>query len=723
MRSVLLRTIAVFGIGLVGLAVVLYYASTVDSKPPEVKGVALTQHLGSDDNVALTTTSIRVDFSEPVEHGTAEAAFRVQPAVRGTFSWSGSAMLFTPVARLPLDTSFTARVAPGVQDRAGNRMGAASAAYSFRTVGQPSVVASTPAAASRGVALDANLEIQFSTLMDTAAVERALEIVPATAHRLRWNAERLTIVPLNPLSPNTDYQLSIGRGARDVGGLPLGDRFSLTFTTAPSGVAATTLIPADGTQGIAATTPIAVVFDRAIDPASISNETVRITPSVAGSVELTAPDGAAGLANRERRVLRFQPSAPLAPTTTYEVSLGVGIRAADGSHPDRPLSWSFTTGAPSATLSNQIMFLTDRGGVANLWAMNPDGTNQRQLSAELSPVVTYAIAADGRSFVVGDGARLVEQRTDGSQRRVLTDAGSLEFDPSYAPDGTKIAFGRADATTGAALGIWERGVGGGDARQLVAPDQLIPSPGGSPAVPITDSPSPSPTWTSNSTSTATPTATPTATVPLLRAPVYSPEGGLLAFVDDAGRVDVLDLASGRITTTAFTPTSPPVWVADGSALLMSGFPEARPWPALVPGQVPALLDPDGLGLSPNDLSRIRLERLDIATGLRSGLAAAGAARPAADRTRVLYTALTPGRGTSAGVLWLTEPGGAPTLQLLRSSVPNVISAAFTPEPDRVVVARQARQGASAAGGIWLASASTGDGQQLSSDGWLPRWLP
>ena len=147
-------------------------------------------------------------------------------------------------------------------------------------------------------------------------------------------------------------------------------------------------------------------------------------------------------------MLRFQPSGPLNPNTTYDVTLLPGLLGADGAGLPAGLSWSFTTGAPTGTLSNQIVFLSDRAGIANLWAMNPDGTNQRQVSAELSPVIDYAVAPDGRAFVVGDGAVIVWQRADGSARRLLTDADVVEFDPAYSPDGGTLVFGRADPVLG-----------------------------------------------------------------------------------------------------------------------------------------------------------------------------------------------------------------------------------------------------------------------------------
>ena len=68
---------------------ILYVASTVDSRPPLVERVGADAALAAD-AVALTTTSIEVSFSEAVDHASAEAAFSTDPAVDGSFSWSGT---------------------------------------------------------------------------------------------------------------------------------------------------------------------------------------------------------------------------------------------------------------------------------------------------------------------------------------------------------------------------------------------------------------------------------------------------------------------------------------------------------------------------------------------------------------------------------------------------------------------------------------------------------
>ena len=120
MRAVVLRSLAVVAIGALVLAGVLYAASTVDSRPPAVLGIELTQPLPDEANRGLPTTSLEVAFSEPVEQSGAADALSVEPAVEGSVSWSGSTMIFTPDAPLALGTDYTvssiraSRTSPGI---------------------------------------------------------------------------------------------------------------------------------------------------------------------------------------------------------------------------------------------------------------------------------------------------------------------------------------------------------------------------------------------------------------------------------------------------------------------------------------------------------------------------------------------------------------------------------------------------------------------------------
>lgn len=694
----LLRSLAVLLVGAAVLAGILYYASTVDSRPPGVTGFTLSQHLSGDAAVALTSTSLEIDFSEPVDQQSAQAAFRIDPPVTGSYSWSDSTMTFTPLEPLPPDTRFSAHVEPGVRDQAGNRMAEASTPFVFSTVGEPRVVGSDPSDGATGVALDASISITFSTLMDTRAVADALEISPAFGHDLRWNGEELTIVPRAPLAANRSYAISIGERARDLGGTPLSEPFRVSFTTVASGLTVRNLVPADGSDGISVATPIVVEFDRPIDAATIDPDLLQISPQVAGTLDVIAPPGAAGLRDGDARLLRFQPSGPLPPNTTFEVTLAPGLSGSDGARLAAPVSWTFLTGAPMATLGNQVVYLSERSGVDNLWAMNPDGTGRRQLSAELSPVIDYAVAPDGRSFVVADGARLVEQHADGSSRRVLTEEGVLEYDPAYSPNGAQIAFGRADAATGGGLGLWVRDAGGGNAQRIELPPEL------------TSSESPTPSTSSGESAPA----------PLLRAPRYSPDGHALAFVDEAGAVGVLELPAARLTTAPFHAIEPAAWLPDSTAVLLNGLRQVVAAPAHGPGQPIPPLELEAATLSSSQLGALQVVRLDrgAATVSETGLPP-GVARPTVDeRQRLAYLLLDPGE--RAGAAWLSRQFGGPGRSLLVEMPLSAVR--FTPDPNRLLLAG-ARDAAGGAGGVWLFDLATGTTRRIGDDGWLPRWVP
>jgi hypothetical protein len=676
MRAAVLRSLGVIAAGAVVLAIVLYVASTVDARAPEVLSISVTQPVAGDAETALITTSIEVAFSEPVDAAAADAV-DIEPAVPGTASWSGSTLIFTPSDPLELEGEYTVTVASGIRDPAGNEMSELPQPFTFVTAGRPTVVETTPADDADGVPLADPIEIRFSSLMDTASVEDRLELRPTFPHELRWSGELLEIVPSEPLRADRDYAITIGGEAADVAGVQLGDEFSLSFRTVAPGLRAETLVPADGVDGIATRTSIAIVFDRPIDPDSVESDAFVITPAVAGSLEVVSLPDDPPAAEDAGRVLRFTPSGPLPATTTFEVRLDPGLAAVDGGGIAEPLAWTFTTGAPASTISNGITFLSERSGVANVWSMNPDGTGQRQLSAELVPVVDYAVAPDGSSLVLADGRRLVFLRTDGSERRVLTDTAHLEFDPTYAPNGQRIAFARADATNGDGLGLWTWDVGAGSEERVE-----LPSGGQG-----TAEPSPSDGGGS-----------------LLRAPRYAPDGEALAFVDAAGSVAVLDLEDRRLTRATFHAEAAPIWLPDGDALLLAGSPTA--------GRDGGRVEAPVLPLEPERATRtFRLGR-SASTASDTSLPEGWLLAVAADGT--IAVADTEG---AAGIA--NGPDGSVT----PIAVPNlrVVAAAFAPGEDALVVV-VAAAGADH-GRIGRIDVATGEITDLAPEGSRPRWLP
>ena len=676
MRAVIFRSLAVIGLGGLVLAGVLYVASTIDARAPEVLSISITQPVGGDAELALITTSIEIAFNEPVETDAAEAALRVDPAVSGAASWSGSTMIFTPDEALDLEAEYSVTLAPGVRDLAGNEMAELPPAFAFETAGRPTIVETEPVDGATDVALEAPIQLRFSSLMDTRSVEAGLRLTPSFAHELRWSEELLEIVPAQPLRPDLDYQVVVDGSAADVAGVEIGEEVALAFRTVAPGLSIEQLVPADGVEGIALSTSIGVIFDRPIDPESVDGDLLVLTPEAAGSLDVATLPGDEPTDDGSGRVLLFTPSGPLPPTTTFTVSLAPGVTGiGDAGGLAEAVSWTFTTGPPPSAISNQITFLSDRSGVTNLWAMNADGTGQRQLSVELAPILDYAVAPDGSSVVVGDGRRLVFLRADGSDQRVLTGEGQWDLDAAYAPGGERIAFGRFDAVTGLGLGLWEWEVDGGDPQPIELPDDLRASP------------DPSPSGEDDRR---------------YRAPRFAPDGSALAFVDLAGGVGVLELPEQRLTLVPFTASAPPTWLADSSALVLTGDPTAQATELDIPA---GPLEPDAadgvhrLARSGVDTSETPLER-----GWRVIAVAPDGTLAFTDALGRLGTTTSLG---STGIPTLVEDD-------------RVVAAAFAPGDASMVIV-VADEGS--VGSLELIDLASGERTPVAPDAASPRWLP
>ncbi len=451
------------------LGVVLYNATAVDRVPPTYS-ISLST-TASASGLARLGTSIKVAFSEDVKPDTAQNAFSITPAVPGSFHWQGTTMIFTPSNKLPLSSTFHVHMAPGVQDLSGNAQ-TGSGDATFTTVGPPVIQGMVPDVNAQSVSTTTTIVITFDRLMDTQKALLGLSIEPAAPYSAKWQGAVLTLTPTKPLSYDTVYTIKVGAPAVDTDGSKL-TAYVSQFKTVGIGLQALALYPSPNVSGgISVQSKVAVVFDGPVDPSTIANS-IQLAPPVSGSISLVSlPDDShpavqatptpVGSGNE---VLVFTPSEPLAAHTSYTVTLSSGIRGTDG-QAAAAQSWTFTTGEPSTSALGQIAFLSNRSGVNNLWLMNPDGTDQREVTSELVPVTGYDISGDGTT-VAYTAAGVVKVIGIGGDVRYTTASGRYEYAPAFTADGTGLIVGRRDAS-GADLGYWRIPVvSGADQKQLL----------------------------------------------------------------------------------------------------------------------------------------------------------------------------------------------------------------------------------------------------------------
>ncbi len=194
-------------------------------------------------NVGVDTV-VAVQFSEPMDTGSAEDAFSMTPATTGTFSWSGGGtlMTFLPVSPLAYDTAYSVAVSTAALDAAGNPL-AAAIASGFTTGSEPdrqapTVVTTSPGDGTGGVSVDTRIVIGFSEPMDTTATEAAVRLTPEVAFTKAWSDGNkvLTLTPNDPLAFETAYEVLVTTGAMDTSGNPMAAPYVFGFTTeqAPS---------------------------------------------------------------------------------------------------------------------------------------------------------------------------------------------------------------------------------------------------------------------------------------------------------------------------------------------------------------------------------------------------------------------------------------------------------------------------------------------------------
>jgi len=310
-----------------------------------------------DSGVPLNTAPSLV-FDEaisPLSTGKIQMLSSGQPIpVNVTLNSAGTGVTLTPTGLLSANTSYTIAVSGQIADEAGNLLQNPTT-ITFTTgssadVRQPQLMAVSPLNMQSSVPTNTSVQVLLSKPANPATVDNnALFLMGINSQRvagavtLSPDGLVLTFTPSNPLTPNTNYNLTTG-GFTDLSGTTFADSLADAFktgsgpdTTAPSVVSSS---PAQAAAGMPVNAVLDVLFSEAMNPVTILR---------GGTVTLTSgstPVPATISANATGTGLNIKPLAVLLPSTTYTYRL-TGLTDLAGNQLPA-FSSSFTTSASPA---------------------------------------------------------------------------------------------------------------------------------------------------------------------------------------------------------------------------------------------------------------------------------------------------------------------------------------------------------------------------------------
>ena len=123
----------------------------------------------------------------------------------------------------------------------------------------------------------------------------------------------------------------------------------------------------------------------------------------------------------------------------------------------------------TSLVGSKIFFVSDRTGSKEIWSMDPDGSNQNQITKYRSLSIMPAVSPDGTkvaftSYVKGNPAIFVYSVETGRPLPFYNQVASMNATPSFTPDGQHILY--ASTAAGSDAQIFIANLDGSDFRRL-----------------------------------------------------------------------------------------------------------------------------------------------------------------------------------------------------------------------------------------------------------------
>jgi len=423
--------------------------------------------------------AVTVEFDRPVAPGSVAGRFSVKPPIPSCdlaaafdagaqapcrIVWLAGDTGFTllhPRAILAPNRTYTFTLAGGISDPTGV-VNSVDHQWSITTGQAPVIRTIDPADGSTGVPVDTPISVTFSTGMDAAATQAAIQLSPSVPGtrvvRNRLDTSRFAVLPGQPLESGVTYRLIVAATAADAHLQPLVAATTVRFTTGGGlspGPHAVVLARAQGEQ---ATSVLLSPLAPAEAGEPIATEAVLVAPRCAprtgcGDAPVGGPlytYAAAALSPGGHWLAVVELDATVAAPQPVLVVLdpATGSVLASFARSSMP-SWSPDGSTMAFSRAGVVSFFaTGTGGVTSL----PPG-DPLVAPAIWSPrgeqlILDVAGATDGEHLELADSVVLARYAIPG-----LTGQSS---GPVISPDGAQLAFVRPAPP---AVGTWLAGIG------------------------------------------------------------------------------------------------------------------------------------------------------------------------------------------------------------------------------------------------------------------------
>jgi outer membrane lipoprotein SlyB len=263
----------------------------------------------------------------------------------------------------------------------------------------PQVTGRTPAPGATGVQTTSSVTATFAQSPDPATVTAAsftlsgpAGTVPATV-TYDAGTRTATLTPTAQLDGLTAYTATLTTAIKGWNGVPLASNVAWSYTTASgSPPTVTSRTPAAGATNVAYNAKPTATFDRALDPATVTNASFTLTPAGGTAVQATATyDGPS-------RTATLTPTALLVGSTTYTARLTTAVKATDGAALAADVSWTFTTKASPGpfTVTSRVPAPLSNGISP---ATNVRAVFSRSVDPATLTATTFKLVPDGGSAV------------------------------------------------------------------------------------------------------------------------------------------------------------------------------------------------------------------------------------------------------------------------------------------------------------------------------------